>query len=150
ISLITVEETHERGIPLEKGAPLLPASVAAFLVDVLGPAVGGGVDWNDLDWNYNAPSGGPPCWSGIEHDVRWRFLSSRTPYIGSSGRLPQSRSWGRHRCMEPRSRLEGFFVSWRSFLFGLSLSRLSPGSVAQRRFCLLLHRVGHHCDTLLP
>src|SRR5215469_3599401 len=52
--------------------------------------------------------------------------------------------------MEPRSRLEGFFVSWRSFLFGLSLSRLSPGSVAQRRFCLLLHRVGHHCDTLLP
>src|SRR5215469_2786622 len=62
--------------------------------------------------------------------------------------LPQSRSWGRH--LEPRSSLEGFFVSWRSFLFGLSLSRLSPGSVAQRSFCLLLHRVGHHCDTLLP
>src|SRR5215469_2786620 len=79
--------THERGIPLEKGSALLRASVAAFLVDVLGPAVGGGVDWIDLDWNYKAPSAGPPCWFGIEHDVRWRFLSSRTPYIGSSGRF---------------------------------------------------------------
>ena len=52
--------------------------------------------------------------------------------------------------MEPRSRLEGLFVCWRAFLFGLSLSRLPPRSLDQRRFRLLLHRLGHHCDVLLP
>ena len=57
-----------------EGLALLPASFAPFLVNILGCTVGSGLDWHDLDWSHNAPSGGQPSRFGFEHDFGGGFF----------------------------------------------------------------------------